>query len=292
MCDECIATADPACCDYHPVARESQCAGTHTHTCTETKCAREPTTQLLVRELQFSDVTVYCVDKGRLHALSKPIEYLTMNAQKSRKIIVASGMAVVIGIGVMTFALQPHPITPIAHAITPPAPVEQLPDATPAAVAPAAVAQVVDAPATPAHKDVTVTKLAVTRHLAKADSSAVVTHDPVTRVEPVKSATELTTPPTVSTNPTLAPTPAIDQTVVPSAQLATADSQITTDVKSEIAVDTLSKDVSIGVITTNGVVALSGSLTSQDAIDHVKEVVAKVKDVKSVDTSALILVNL
>ena len=121
-----------------------------------------------------------------------------MNAQKSRKIIVASGMAVVIGIGVMTFALQPHPITPIAHAITPPAPVEQLPDATPAAVAPAAVAQVVDAPATPAHKDVTVTKLAVTRHLAKADSSAVVTHDPVTRVEPVKSATELTTPPTVN----------------------------------------------------------------------------------------------
>ena len=220
-----------------------------------------------------------------------------MNAQKSRKIIVASGMAAVVGIGVMTFALQPHPITPIAHAITPPAPVEQLPDATPATVAPAvvapaAVAQVVGAPATPAHKDVIVTKLAVTRHLAKADGSAVVTHDTVTRVEPVESATELTTPRTVSTDPTLAPTPAIDQTVVPSAQLATADSQITTDVKSEIAVDTLSKDVSIGVITTNGVVALSGSLTSQDAIDHVKEVVAKVKDVKSVDTSALILVNL
>jgi hyperosmotically inducible protein len=63
-------------------------------------------------------------------------------------------------------------------------------------------------------------------------------------------------------------------------------------VKFEIAGDSLSKDANIGVTTTHGVVVLSGSLTSQNAIDHVKDVVGKVKDVKSVDTSALILASL
>jgi len=71
-----------------------------------------------------------------------------------------------------------------------------------------------------------------------------------------------------------------------------SDTQITTDVKSEIAVDSQSKDAAIGVSTTNGVVALTGSLASQDAIDHVKIVVARVKDVKSVDASALTVLKL
>jgi hyperosmotically inducible protein len=74
--------------------------------------------------------------------------------------------------------------------------------------------------------------------------------------------------------------------------VAASDSQITTDVKSEMSVDAVGKDVKIGVITTDGVVALTGSLATQDAIDHVRDVVAKVKDVRSVDTSALILANL
>ena len=54
----------------------------------------------------------------------------------------------------------------------------------------------------------------------------------------------------------------------------------------------LSKGVNIGVTTTHGVVALTGTLTSQNAIDHVKDVAGKVKDVKSVDTSALVLASL
>jgi hyperosmotically inducible protein len=77
-----------------------------------------------------------------------------------------------------------------------------------------------------------------------------------------------------------------------STQLAASDGQITTDVKSQLAGDSLSKDVNIGVSTTHGIVALTGSLASQVAIDHVKDVVGKVKDVKSVDTSALILASL
>ena len=75
-------------------------------------------------------------------------------------------------------------------------------------------------------------------------------------------------------------------------KLAASDGQITTDVKSQLAGDSLSKGVNIGVTTTRGVVALTGTLTSQNAIDHVKDVAGKVKDVKSVDTSALVLASL
>jgi len=69
-----------------------------------------------------------------------------MNSQTSRKIIVASGMAVVVGIAVVIFALRSHPVTPVAQTFYPPAPIAQIPAAAPAAAAetpaaPAAVAQ-------------------------------------------------------------------------------------------------------------------------------------------------------
>jgi len=63
-------------------------------------------------------------------------------------------------------------------------------------------------------------------------------------------------------------------------------------VKSEIASDSFTKDIHIGVTTTQGVVALTGTLPSQDAIERVKSVAGRVKDVKSVDSSALILASL
>ena len=70
-------------------------------------------------------------------------------------------------------------------------------------------------------------------------------------------------------------------------ETATSDIQITSAVKSEIASDSSSKDANVGVTTTNGVVVLTGTMATQDAIDHVKGVAEKVKDVKSVDASAL-----
>jgi hyperosmotically inducible protein len=70
-------------------------------------------------------------------------------------------------------------------------------------------------------------------------------------------------------------------------ETATADIRITTAVKSEIAADSSSKDANVGVTTTNGVVVLTGTMATQDAIDHVKGVAEKVKDDKSVDASAL-----
>src|ERR1700758_982624 len=144
-----------------------------------------------------------------------------MNSQKSRKIIVASGMAVVFGCVAGLFALSIHHDTLAAQAPHPPTPFT-------------------DVPAAP----------------ATSSSSA------------------------------------DDQKVATSAEFAASDGQITTDVKSQLAGDSLSKGVNIGVTTTHGVVALTGTLTSQNAIDHVKDVVRNVKDVKSVDTSALLLASL
>jgi hyperosmotically inducible protein len=243
-----------------------------------------------------------------------------MDSQTTRKIIVAGGMAAVVGIGVVIFALRSHSAASVAQTapeVTPP--VAQITPAAPEAAAPMPAAppppvQVPDAPAVVARSDSAGTKsadapaaatvepkLVRNRHLAKADT----THDTVTRtvsatdtsekpavetvansVDPVKSAAEVPPPPAVSGSS------ADNQNVGMSTDLAAADSQITTDVKSQIAGDTLTKDVTIGVTTTHGVVVLTGSLASQDAIDHVKDFVGKVKDVKSVDGSALILASL
>ena len=215
---------------------------------------------------------------------------------------------------------------PVAAAQTPGAPPvagAQTPGAPPAsaaqipAAAPPAAAQTPAAPAAVAHNDRVASKSADTatasaaepkvarnRHPAKASTSAVATKGTDTRsgsaadtsekpaaetvassVDPVKSA-ELTMPPAPSSPA------ADDQKAGTSMELAAADSQITTDVKSGIAGDSLSKDANIGVTTTHGVVALTGKLASQDAIDHVKDVAGKVKDVKSVDASALVLASL
>lgn len=241
------------------------------------------------------------------------------NSQKTRKIIVASGMAAVVGIAVVIFALRSHPATPVAQTappVTPPA--AQTFPAAPEAAAPMPAAppaaQIPEVPAVVAHGDSVSSKsadaataaapepkVARTRHLAKAattngtvtrtGSAADTSEKPAVEtvassVDPVKSADESTRTPATSGSST------DTQNVGTSTDSAAADTQITSDVKSEIASDSLTKDVKIGVTTTHGVVALTGKLASQDAIDHVKDVAGKVKDVKSVDASALILASL
>jgi len=66
-----------------------------------------------------------------------------------------------------------------------------------------------------------------------------------------------------------------------------SDSWITTKVKSGLLADSLTKGLDIGVNTSNGVVALSGTVASQDAVDHAEDLAKKVKGVKSVDSSGL-----
>jgi|HubBroStandDraft_1064217.scaffolds.fasta_scaffold00591_23 hypothetical protein len=69
-----------------------------------------------------------------------------MNSQTSRKIIVASGVAVVFGIAILLSALRWHPITSDPRPLQPPAPIGQIPPAAPTAAsetlsAPAAVSR-------------------------------------------------------------------------------------------------------------------------------------------------------
>jgi hyperosmotically inducible protein len=208
-----------------------------------------------------------------------------MKSQTSRSFIVAGGMAAVVGIGVVAFALRSHPASvaqaPLSTTPATPAPATEVPDNDPLPV----VAETPAVPSALGQIDNSSTQIAGAANSARHQSNA------VTRVATaetadnsaarVKSADD-STPPTDSSMPA-------DQT---GAQLAASDSQITTDVKSQIAGDTLSKDANIEVITSHGVVALTGSLPSQDAIDHVKDVAGRVKDVKSVDASALLVASL
>jgi hyperosmotically inducible periplasmic protein len=68
---------------------------------------------------------------------------------------------------------------------------------------------------------------------------------------------------------------------------AVSDSWITTKVKSELLADNVTKGFEVNVVTTHGVVVLTGRLANRDAIAHVKDIVEKVDGVKSVDTTDL-----
>jgi hyperosmotically inducible protein len=68
-----------------------------------------------------------------------------------------------------------------------------------------------------------------------------------------------------------------------------SDSQITADVKSQIA--TAAPNSNVDATTTNGVVALSGSAASQDAVDQARQAAQQVAGVKHVDASAVTVSN-
>lgn len=72
-------------------------------------------------------------------------------------------------------------------------------------------------------------------------------------------------------------------------ELAVTDSWITAKVKAEILANSVFKAFKVGVTTKDGFVTLTGTLPNQDAIDLVKMIAEKVKGVKSVDASALVI---
>jgi hyperosmotically inducible periplasmic protein len=221
-----------------------------------------------------------------------------MNPELSLKIRVASGMAVVLAVIAGTVALRSHHSTSVAQIAKPSAAVAPIADA-PAAVAPipAAVAPIPDAPVAITNKDsvgaktgdaaspaAVKPKVASNRHPAKAHSSADTTETlDKKRVDGVNSAREQMMPSAASGT-------AIDAQEAPkSDELAALDGVITTEVKSQLAADSIGKGVDIGVTTTHGIVVLTGTVLTQDAIDHARGVAEKVKDVKSVDTSAMMI---
>lgn len=66
-----------------------------------------------------------------------------------------------------------------------------------------------------------------------------------------------------------------------------SDSWITTKVKSVLLADSLTKGFKISVKTFNHSVILSGSVDSQDTIDHAFQLASKVEGVAMVDTTNL-----
>ena len=68
-----------------------------------------------------------------------------------------------------------------------------------------------------------------------------------------------------------------------------SDSQITADVKTEIA--TAAPDSNVIVTTTNGVVALAGSAPNQDAADQAKQAAQRVAGIGHVESSGLTVSN-
>jgi len=227
-----------------------------------------------------------------------------MNPESSLKIRVAIGMAVVLAVIAGTVALRSHHSTSVAQIAQPTAAVAPIADA-PAAVAPipaapaapAAVAPIPDAPVAITNKDsvgaktgnaaspaAVEPKVASNRRPAKAHSSADTTETlDKKRADAVSSAREQMMPSAASGT-------AIDAQEAPkSDELAALDGVITTEVKSQLAADSIGKGVDIGVTTTHGIVVLTGTVLTQDAIDHARGVAEKVKDVKSVDTSAMMI---
>jgi hyperosmotically inducible protein len=251
-----------------------------------------------------------------------------MNEQSSssRKTIVAIAMAVIIGVGAVTFALRSHRSTSVARNPIVPAAVPQTQEAAPSLAQADALGSTAGDTYAPPSNDIKPApiepKPAGDRHVAKARSgdgtgkligtgtSNTVDPSPtladatvVSSMGDGKNVEVPTTPsaapsgmaanasevamsaePAVSSNEPMAPSSA-----PPSSNVgpAASDIQITAAVKSEIAADGSSEDANVGVITTSGVVALTGSLATQEAIEHLKGIAEKVQDVKSVDTSAL-----
>jgi hyperosmotically inducible protein len=74
-----------------------------------------------------------------------------------------------------------------------------------------------------------------------------------------------------------------------SSEPVASDSQITAYVKSEIA--TAAPKSNVNVTTTNGIVALAGSVASQDAVDQARQAAQRVAGVRQVDASALTVSN-
>ena len=68
-----------------------------------------------------------------------------------------------------------------------------------------------------------------------------------------------------------------------------SDSWITTKVKSEILANSGTKAFKVSVKTRYKTVTLKGKLPSQEAIDQVRQIAEKVKGVKKVDTSGLMV---
>lgn len=254
-----------------------------------------------------------------------------MNSNSTSKLVVGIGLAAVFGVGVSVFAVRAKHESELARDTSPPALVapsdQNATDATapaPNAAAQTPIDQTAPMPSAPAPVPsaapsvVTPTPVAPTpptsgnavkdgtdRHVARTRSSS---SSPGTRVASAASSNTSAANGSTSNSVTPAPsssdmTPSTPAGASPDAQQESAqagqeaasgagpaaDSQITAAVKSEIASVTPGSDVD--VTTTNGVVALAGSVPSQDNADAARQAAQRIPGVKHVDASGLTVSN-
>jgi len=239
---------------------------------------------------------------------------MNSESNNSSRIIIGVGMAVVFGGGVALFATRAHHETEVARVVaaspaaqtplgptspdqtatdpasnTAPATPDQAASAqTPAAPAIAEPAPPVSTPAPVAPAPVAKADRHVAKSRANTDSSST-----STRVASASSnsTSSNSAPSSSESTPSSDSAPAANtQEASTTSAPAVTDSQITSEVKSKIASN--SPGTTVDVTTTNGMVALAGSVPNADAVAQVKQVAEQVRDVKGVDTSGLIVSNI
>jgi len=238
-----------------------------------------------------------------------------LDSQVSRKIVVAVGLAIVFGaISFYAFTEHAGPASTVARSVPPPAapPPAAPPPAAPTGSDPSVAAQTAVTPAQPTADTPASSSLATTAPAAApppADESSSTptkpkpkasSHHTARRLAAADGATNSTDsakdgsdgPPAPAATETASTpgTPADLQqqpatTAAANQEPVASDSQITAGVKSQIA--SAAPESSVDVTTTNGVVALAGSVPSPDVAERVKQAALRVAGVKDVDASAL-----
>jgi hypothetical protein len=229
------------------------------------------------------------------------IRSINMNNSKTPKIVVGVGLAAIYATGLAVFTLRGmHNDVVVSTSAAPPAlaaepappAIEPAPAATPASV----TEQTAGAPTAAAPAPSTAGN-ATASPLPRAESQANLAgkEQPVPRVATApaeESAAEESAP---ANDVASADNEAADSAgdAPSSVQAGSAptgnDSQITADVKSQMAAVVL--DGTIDVTTKDGVVELAGSVPSQEVVDKARVVASNVTDVRDVDVSALMISN-
>jgi hyperosmotically inducible periplasmic protein len=243
---------------------------------------------------------VAAIVRGKTSPSPQPIESakIMMNSNSTPKIVVGIGLAAVFGVGVSIFAVRAQQESEIARA-TPPAAVAAQSDQSaadttaPAQGAPAQAPPDQSTPAPSAQDSAPTTAvmpaptpaaIALGDHADRAERRAARTPSSVDMsVSRVASANNGASDSSDSvTNGQQA------AVASPGARPA-SDSQITADVKTEIA--TAAPDSNVIVTTNNGVVALAGSAPSQTEAEQAKQAAQRVAGIGHVDASGLMVIN-
>jgi hyperosmotically inducible periplasmic protein len=248
-----------------------------------------------------------------------------MNSSAIPRIVVGVGLVVVFGVGLSMVIVRENHASQVAHnvpaapldqsatEVTAPAPGAPLPTLDDPTVStssapPSVPPVVVQAPAAASANSVSQVAAGTTRNgvdtsslrvATAAHSNRSSTDENVSRIsDSARNGNEqaLAPPPGDTVSSGSASTTADTQEVAKTTDRAAtnnepvaSDSQITADVKSELAA--AAPNGNVDVTTTNGVVALAGSVPSQDWVERARQAARRVAGVKFVDVSALTVSN-